>query len=284
MQVKYKNLTYKVTLWTKINVCSCEVILKIKRMKRNLKGFCFFLINNKINLITLIFYIFYFIGLFCYNYYKANLEELSIIKIGIQSFRESSSPFLFTVVVPFISNLTIFYTDKRRKLRERYNTIIHVEPIIEECLEKMYPLIKAELPEGQSLFRKLYEYRNKGWETKSEYILNGNSKVYVVKLLSCLKHMENALDNDYEQLLLKISRGDIIKAEGLSFYVFYSENELEYSRYMLEYRGEFGIVNYLYDMLELLKEPWNNDKKLNMRIKKLLETDKIIQANKLKIF
>ena len=53
---------------------------------------------------------------------------------------------------------------------------------------------------------------------------------------------------------------------------------------MLEYRGEFGIVNYLYDMLELLKEPWNNDKKLNMRIKKLLETDKIIQANKLKIF
>ena len=96
--------------------------------------------------------------------------------------------------------------------------------------------------------------------------------------------MENALDNDYEQLLLKISRGDIIKAEGLSFYVFYSENELEYSRYMLEYRGEFGIVNYLYDMLELLKEPWNNDKKLNMRIKKLLETDKIIQANKLKIF
>ena len=283
MQVKFKNLTYKVTLCTRIKICRYQIILKARRGKRNLKDFCRFLKDNKLNLIMLICYFLYFIGLFCYNYCQANIEELSIVKIGIKSLQQSLTPFLFTVLVPLISNLFIFYGDKRRKLRERFDIVTHAESVIEECLEKMYPLIKSEIPEEKSIFRKLYEYRNKGWKTESEYMLNKNSKVYIAKLLSCIKCMEKALDNDYGELLKRISRGDIIKAEGLLHYVFYSENELEYSRYMLEYRGEIGVVNYLYDMLEALKKPWDIDKDINTAIKRIIEKDKKIQANKTEV-
>ncbi len=283
MQVKLKNLTYKVTLYTRIKICIYQIILKAKRVKRNLKDYCRFLKDNKLNLIMVICYFVYFTGSFFYNYYRANVEELSIVKIGIASLQQSLTPFLFTVLVPLISNLFIFYGDKRRKLRERFEIVMHTKSVIEECLGKMYPLVKAEIPEKESLFRKLYEYRNKEGEIEREYTLNKNSKVYIAKLLSCIKCMEKALDNEYGELLQRISRGDVIKAEGLSYYVFYSENELECSRYMLEHQGEKGVVNYLYEMYDVLKIPWNIDKEINVAIKTLIENDKKIQANKIEV-
>ena len=95
--------------------------------------------------------------------------------------------------------------------------------------------------------------------------------------------MKKVLENEYVELLKRISREDIIKAEGLLHYVFYSENEMEYSRYMLEYRGEYGVVNYLYEMLEVVKKPWNCDKRIEMAINNLIRNDKINQANQMEV-
>lgn len=283
MRVNFQNMTYEVAFSTKIKVSGYQIMLILKRIKRNFKEYLGVLKGNVLSIVMLITYILYLIGAFCYNYYRADVEKLSIIAIGIESLQQSMITLLFTVIVPIVANLLIFYNNKRKNLRERYGVAIHVKSVIEDCLGNMYPCIKAGMPDNQSLFRKLYEYRNKGWETENEYILNKSSKVYIAELLSCFNQMKKVLENEYVELLKRISREDIIKAEGLLHYVFYSENEMEYSRYMLEYRGEYGVVNYLYEMLEVVKKPWNCDKRIEMAINNLIRNDKINQANQMEV-